>query len=93
MGKGGPSDTAERTTLSIPPAVREAPRHPEYLGLPRNASKARVFQELLTRAWAATLAERSAREELALYAAYEADPERRTAARDIQDMTLRSGVV
>lgn len=92
MSKGSPSDTS-RTTLTIPDSVREAPRHPDYLGLPENASKARVYQEVLMRGWLAILAERREREELALYAAYEADPERRAAARDIQDMTLRSGVV
>lgn len=87
------SPTIGRTTLSIPGPVQEAPRHPEYLGLPKNTSKAKIFQALLARGWSSVLAEQRAKAELEIYAAYEQDPERRAAAKELQEMTLRSGVV
>ncbi len=80
-------------SLRIPEDVQDAHRHPEYLGLPRRASKAKVYAELLLRGWRDLLEERRAQAELAVYAAYEHDPERRAAAEAIERMSLRGGVV
>lgn len=82
-----------RTSVRIPARVLEAPHHPEYVGLPKGASKAKVFERLLEVGWNAVVQRHAAEAELAVYAAYEADAERQRAAEAIQRMTLRSGVV
>ncbi len=91
MGRSGV--VPKRVSLSIPEDVQEAPRHPDYLGLPRGTSQSKVLENLLLIGWRTVKRQRAEAQELALYAAYEKDPERVAASTSIQRMTLRSGVV
>ena len=91
MRKG--SSVGKRVSLGIPEEVQQAPRHPDYLGLPQGTSQSKVLESLLLIGWRTVQRERAEAQELALYAAYEKDPERSAASTAVQRMTLRSGVV
>lgn len=93
MSRGKSARPAGRVSVAVREDIRvEAPRHPELLGLPSSASRAKVFERLLERGWQAVLQERRDRRQLDLYAAYARDPERQAVARADQQELVRSRV-
>ena len=88
-----PASTA-RVSIAVPPEIREeAPKHPDLFGLPRDSSRSKVFERLLELGWDAALRGRREREQLAAYAAYEQDTERRAVAEADHEALLRGDVV
>ena len=86
--------TVGRISLSVPPEIqREAPKHPELVGLAKDASRSKVLEQLIRLGWGAVLQAKRDREQLAAYAAYESDPERQAVARADHEQLVRGGVL
>ena len=71
----------------------QAPKHPELVGLAKGASRAKVLERLIQLGWSTVLQAKRDREQLAAYAAYEADRERTAVARADHEQLARGGVL
>lgn len=88
------TSTAGRVSVAVPLEIQmQAPKHPELVGLTKGASRAKVLEQLIRLGWSAALLAKRDREQLAAYAAYEADPERRAVARADHEQLVRGGVL
>ena len=87
------SRSAKRASVPIPPAVAEAARRPERVGLPKGASAAQVYSRVMEIGWRYVLESEIGKDELAAYAAYAKEPEAREAVLALQRAALKGGVL
>lgn len=87
-------NTLGRVSVAVPPEIQlQAPKHPELVGLAKGASRAKVLERLIQLGWSTVLQAKRDREQLAAYAAYEADQERTAVARADHEQLARGGVL
>src|SRR2546428_13521633 len=68
------SRSAKRASVPIPPAVAEAARRPERVGLPKAASAAPVYSRVMAIGWRYALDSDIGKADLSAYAASAEDP-------------------
>lgn len=84
---------SERVSVPVIPPLQEAQQHPEYLGLQRSASQARVYSRLAEIGWETVQREHSRRIEYEAYARAAQDPEHQAVAHALARLAREDGVI
>lgn len=83
----------ERVSVPLTPRLREARQHPEYMGLERNDSQARVYSRLAEIGWETVQSEHARRLEYEAYRSAAGDPEHQAVARALARLAREDGVI
>lgn len=84
---------AERVSVPLTRKLREARQHPEYMGLQRGDSQARVYSRLAEIGWETVRSEHARRLEHEAYATAARDPEYQAVARALARLAREDGVI